>query len=53
MIMLMKFFTGEDWNAFMFELANTKGYGGQDCVVSINQLITHFYINIKLGYPKI
>lgn len=34
MIILMKFSTGEDWNAFMFELANTDGYNGVECKVS-------------------
>lgn len=29
MIALMRFSTGEDWNLFMFELANTDGYKGQ------------------------
>jgi voltage-dependent calcium channel L type alpha-1D len=32
MIILMKFSTGEDWNAFMYELANDKGYQGVDCI---------------------
>ena len=31
MIILMKFSTGEDWNQFMYELANTEGYEGKDC----------------------
>ena len=26
MIVLMTFSTGEDWNYFMFELANTRGF---------------------------
>ena len=34
LIILMKFSTGEDWNAFMYELANTEGYGGKQCLVS-------------------
>jgi voltage-dependent calcium channel L type alpha-1D len=29
MIVLMKFSTGEDWNFFMFELANKKGFNGE------------------------
>lgn len=32
MIALMKFSTGEDWNFFMFELANTKPYNGEECL---------------------
>ena len=32
MTMFMKFSTGEDWNQFMYELANTKGYKGVECV---------------------
>ena len=32
MIVLMKFSTGEDWNFFMFELANKKPYNGIECV---------------------
>lgn len=28
MIALMKFSTGEDWNMFMYELANQEGYNG-------------------------
>jgi hypothetical protein len=32
MILLMKFSTGEDWNAFMYELANTEGYRGEACL---------------------
>mmetsp|Transcript_24329 Transcript_24329/g.37632 ORF Transcript_24329/g.37632 Transcript_24329/m.37632 type:complete len:197 (+) Transcript_24329:6887-7477(+) len=34
MIILMKFSTGEDWNYFMFELANEDGYKGEECVNS-------------------
>ena len=29
MVVLMKFSTGEDWNKFMYELANTDGYRGK------------------------
>lgn len=36
----MKFSTGEDWNAFMYELANTEGYGGKPCLVSA------FFVNL-------
>ena len=32
MIILMKFSTGEDWNAYMYELANAEGYGGRKCL---------------------
>lgn len=32
MIALMKFSTGEDWNYFMFELANKKPYNGVECI---------------------
>jgi len=32
MIILMKFSTGEDWNAFMYELANLEGYEDEECV---------------------
>jgi hypothetical protein len=31
MVVLMKFSTGEDWNMFMYELANTEGYHGVKC----------------------
>ena len=31
MIILFKFSTGEDWNRFMFELANTDGYKNIQC----------------------
>jgi hypothetical protein len=31
MVILMKFSTGEDWNMFMYELANTQGYQGTPC----------------------
>lgn len=31
MIMLWKFSTGEGWNKYMYELANTKGYAGKEC----------------------
>lgn len=31
MVMLMKFSTGEDWNAFMYELANTGSHLKQPC----------------------
>lgn len=34
MVILMKFSTGEDWNAYMFELANTEGWNGEACLVS-------------------
>jgi hypothetical protein len=34
MVILMKFSTGEDWNAYMYELANTEGYNGRDCMIS-------------------
>ena len=34
MVILMKFSTGEDWNAYMFELANTEGYQGRMCLAS-------------------
>lgn len=30
-VILMSFMTGEDWNTFMFELANTDGYNGVKC----------------------
>lgn len=29
--MLWKFSTGEDWNKFMYELANAKGSRGKKC----------------------
>lgn len=29
--LLMKFSTGEDWNMFMYELANKDGYNGVEC----------------------
>ena len=32
MTMFMKFSTGEGWNKFMYELANTNGYKGVECV---------------------
>ena len=32
MVILMRFSTGEDWNYFMYELANAKGYNGVDCI---------------------
>ena len=32
MTMFMKFSTGEGWNKFMYELANTQGYKGVECV---------------------
>ena len=32
--MLMSFSTGEDWNSFMYELANTEGYDGEACMQS-------------------
>jgi len=32
MIVLMKFSTGEDWNAFMYELANMDGFNGKKCL---------------------
>lgn len=32
MTMFMKFSTGEGWNYFMYELANTEGYKGVECV---------------------
>ena len=32
MIVLMKFSTGEDWNYYMFELANKKPYNGEECL---------------------
>ena len=32
MVLLMRFSTGEDWNYFMYELANDKGYNGVDCI---------------------
>jgi hypothetical protein len=31
MIVLMKFSTGEDWNRYMYELANMKGFNGKEC----------------------
>jgi len=31
MITLMKFSTGEDWNMFMYELANQDSYNGIKC----------------------
>jgi len=31
MIILMRFSTGEDWNQYMFELANDVGYKGIQC----------------------
>lgn len=31
MIVLMKFSTGEDWNMFMYELANQEGHNGIKC----------------------
>ena len=34
MILLMRFSTGEDWNTFMYELANDKGYGGVSCITN-------------------
>lgn len=34
MIALMRFSTGEDWNVFMYEFANTDGYHGKKCVDS-------------------
>ena len=33
-VMLMSFSTGEDWNSFMYELANTDGYNGEKCLPS-------------------
>ena len=33
MILLMRFSTGEDWNYFMYELANDQGYMGKKCLV--------------------
>ena len=30
----MKFSTGEGWNQFMYELAETEGYGGMQCMES-------------------
>lgn len=32
LIILMSFSTGEDWNAFMYELANKEGYDGVPCL---------------------
>lgn len=32
MVVLMKFSTGEDWNAFMYELANYESYNGVECL---------------------
>jgi voltage-dependent calcium channel L type alpha-1D len=32
MIILMKFSTGEDWNFFMFELANKDPFNGEACL---------------------
>jgi hypothetical protein len=32
LIILMKFSTGEDWNSYMYELANNEGYGGKPCL---------------------
>jgi hypothetical protein len=32
MIVLMKFSTGEDWNSYMFELANKKPFNGEECL---------------------
>lgn len=32
MTMFMKFSTGENWNQFMYELANTKSFKGVECV---------------------
>ncbi len=32
MIVLMKFSTGEDWNFFMFELANKDPFNGEACL---------------------
>ena len=32
MILLMRCATGEDWNLIMYELANTEGYGGVECI---------------------
>lgn len=34
MIVLMKFSTGEDWNMFMYELANQDSYNGVKCKTS-------------------
>jgi hypothetical protein len=31
-VILMSFMTGEDWNSFMFELANQDGYHGVKCM---------------------
>ena len=31
-VILMSFMTGEDWNTFMFELANQEGYNGVKCL---------------------
>lgn len=31
-VILMSFMTGEDWNTFMFELANQDGYNGVKCI---------------------
>ena len=36
MILLMRFSTGEDWNYFMYELANDQGYNGKKCLVIQN-----------------
>lgn len=43
LIILMKFSTGEDWNAFMYELANPRGYGGKKCLVSAINAIFFLY----------
>ena len=32
MVLLMRFSTGEDWNYFIYELANTEGYDGVKCI---------------------
>ena len=32
MVLLFRCATGEDWNLVMYELANTKGYDGVECV---------------------
>ena len=32
MVTLMRFATGEDWHLFMYELANSEGYHGKECI---------------------
>jgi len=48
MVVLMRFSTGESWNEFMYELANSKGYKDEKCI----ELQTYEDIKARDGVMK-